>query len=163
MTSSFAMEPICSFHNERMIVAVSSPTTASQTFLGSPNLPMTSLASPTLITLASTFTCFEFGVRSRTFVRGLSTISGRLFFRVSRFLEEPGHNPTLANTRHRNRTGETLESGWALGFLERLTPGVAYKAAPVRRHRSVEGENAACGWDGRLFRPLRVCAAGYRV
>src|SRR4029077_7955216 len=60
---------------------VSSPMTASATFRGSPYLPMTSLASPTVITLAWTFTCFELGVRSRTFVRVFS-ISSPL--RVSR-------------------------------------------------------------------------------
>ncbi len=51
-TSSFAMEPICSFQSERMIVAVSSPMTASATLRASPYLPMTSLPSPTFITFA---------------------------------------------------------------------------------------------------------------
>src|SRR5208283_1823095 len=129
-------------------------------FLGSPNLPMTSLASPTLITLASTFTCFEFGVRSRTFVRGLSTISGRLFFRVSRLLEGPWRNPSRANTRLRNRTGGTLGLGWALGFLGRLTPGVGYKAVSVRRRRSAGSGPGGCSPDGRLFRPLGLRRPG---
>ena len=71
------------------MTAVSSPTTASHTFRGSPNLPITSFGSPMLITLASTFTCFEFGVRSRTLVRGLSTIGLAFFCFAFRVAWEP--------------------------------------------------------------------------
>src|SRR5205823_14979746 len=87
---------------DKSTVAVSSPTVASTSFLASPNFDVISRSSLNPTTLTKTFTCLDAGVRSFTFVIGLSSIFSLL----------PTQESRVAIGREKPRTGR-IQTMWA--------------------------------------------------